>query len=83
MAIIGGNNSIYPQVTEEGMFDSYPIGRTTTCGCESCYWTGSYAGCVGGTALLTNAQMFDMTGTAIGAVQTLTRVPMFQVCYVC
>lgn len=76
-------DSISPlNLTAEGMFDNYPIGRTTTIGVSSGFWTGAYGGTQDGVALLTNAQKYDNSGTAVGSVQPVVRVPMIQGEYV-
>ncbi|NLI93852.1 MAG: hypothetical protein GX434_17155 [Peptococcaceae bacterium] len=64
------------------LFDSFPTGRTTSIGVPNGFWTGGFGGTSDGVAFLTNAQLFDNTGTAVGAVQLVVNIPIAQITYV-
>lgn len=66
-----------------GLFDAFPIARTTSIGVPNGFWTGGYGGTLNAdVAFLTNAQLFDNTGTAVGAVQLVVNIPISQITYV-
>ncbi|NLI93853.1 MAG: hypothetical protein GX434_17160 [Peptococcaceae bacterium] len=64
------------------LFDSFPIGRLTSIGVPNGFWTGGYGSFRDGVAFLTNAQLFDNSGTAVGAVQLVVNIPIAQITYV-
>lgn len=68
--------------TESALFDSFPIGRSTTIGVANGFWTGGYGATQDSIALLTNAQLYDNTGVAVGAVQLVVRIPFDGITYV-
>jgi len=68
--------------TVVGLFDNFPIGRITSVAVSNGFWTGAYGGVSNGAALLTNAQLFDNTGTAVGAVQLEVRIAFSLITYV-
>jgi hypothetical protein len=65
-----------------GLFDSFPIGRTTSVGVSSGFWTGGFGGTANGVVSLTNGQLFDNTGTAVGVAQLVVNIPIAQITYV-
>jgi len=66
-----------------GLFDAFPIARSTSIGVPNGFWTGGFGGTQSDeVAFLTNAQLFDNTGTAVGAVQLVVNIPIAQITYV-
>ena len=65
-----------------GLFDSFPIARTTSVGVPNGLWTGGYGGTADDVACLNNAQLYDNGGTAVGAVQLVVNIPIVQITYV-
>jgi len=68
-------------LTSSALFEDFPIGRTTSVGIPNGFWTGGYSGNDGSVAYLTNGQLYDNTGTAVGAVQLVVNIPIAQVTY--
>lgn len=65
-----------------GMFDGFPIARTTSVGVSNGFWTGGYGGNDSQVCYLTNAQLYDNSGTAVGAVQLVVNIAMAHITYV-
>jgi hypothetical protein len=65
------------------MFNQFPIARSTSVAVANGFWTGGYGGIVGDIVRLTNAQLYDNSGTAVGTVQLVVSIPIVQITYVC
>jgi len=74
-------NGTTPVATND-LFDQFPIGRSTSVGVSNGFWTGGYGGLQEGIALLTNAQLYDNAGVAVGAVQLVVRIQITGITYV-
>jgi len=80
MALPGDGETTPTTIT--GLFDSFPIGRSTSIGVSNGFWTGGYGATQEGVALLTNAQLYDNAGGTVGAVQLVVRIPLDSITYV-
>ncbi|NLI93851.1 MAG: hypothetical protein GX434_17150 [Peptococcaceae bacterium] len=68
--------------TVAGLFDDFPIDRITSVGVSNGFWSGAFGGVSNGAALLTTAQLFDNTGTAVGVAQLEVRIPFNLITFV-
>ncbi|NLI93850.1 MAG: hypothetical protein GX434_17145 [Peptococcaceae bacterium] len=60
----------------------FPIGRTTTIGFENGFYTGLWGGFQDEEAKLTNAQLYNNSGKAIGTPQDITGIPISEITFV-
>jgi hypothetical protein len=78
-----GGNDDGPNREIESILSGFPIGRPTTIGFyDQGYWTGLWGGLQGQEARLTNAQLYDNSGNAVGAPQDNFRIAVNQITYV-
>jgi hypothetical protein len=72
---------LYKSKGEKHHVDEFPIAKTTSIGSAKRFLDWGIWWVEDGIAFLTNAQLYDNSGTAVGAVQLVVNIPVAQITY--